>query len=223
VVTPPVVVPPPVVTPPVVVPPPVVTPPPVPSTNPQPTPVVNPTPSGNPLPPVIVDLIPPKFTTCPLTVTLTQGQALPQPVAIDNLSPVVITRSPTTSLPVGKTTVIWTASDQAGLSSKCIQRVQIKPEVLERIAVTTAQCTKISETQGRWLIQGSSTLKNNSIQLYTTATVPSDVNSNTLGEAVSFEKKTWRLLEKRGPACVPNISIRTASGKVFEGTSVKIK
>lgn len=179
----------------------------------------------------VADLTPPIFPVCPATVNLAQGQALLQPVATDNLSTPLVTGAPA-SLPAGTSTVTWTATDAAGLSSNCIQQVTVviptptpTPTVSETIAISKAQCKRINATSGEWLVQGSSSNStNNSIQLYSSASVPVDLTSNKLGAAVTVAKGAWQFQAKSGPACISPISLRsTASGKVLGNIAVTVQ
>ncbi|MFZ2407422.1 MAG: HYR domain-containing protein, partial [Methylobacter sp.] len=164
-----------------------------------------------------IDTQAPSFPSCPASVTLTQGQALAQPTATDNLTTPIVTGAPA-SLPLGTTTVNWTATDQAGLSASCVQQVTVTAPISETIATTKSQCKRINATSGEWLVQGSSTIStNNSIQLYSTATVPVDLTGNKLGAAAPVAKGAWQFQAKPGPACTTPISLRsTAAGKVLE-------
>ena len=57
----------------------------------------------------------------------------------------------------------------------------VNPEV---ITITTSQCKLINATSGEWRVSGTSTVStNNNIQLYLTASVPADLNTNKLGAA----------------------------------------
>lgn len=179
----------------------------------------------------VADMIPPGFPTCPATVTLTEGQTLPQPLATDNLSTPVVTGAPA-SLPIGTTTVTWTATDLAGLSATCIQQVTVTAAppteppgpVSETIAVLKSQCKRISATSGEWLVQGSTTVtSNNSIQLYSTANVPADLSSNKLGAAILNSKGQWQFQAKPGPSCTSPISLRSATGKLMGNIGVAVQ
>ncbi len=161
---------------------------------------------------VNVDLQSPSFLSCPATVTLTQGQALPQPAASDNLGTPVVTGAPA-SLPLGTTTVNWRATDQAGLSATCVQQVTVNAAATETIAITQAVCTRVSATQGQWTVAGTSSMRtNNTVQLYTTPTVPANLASNRLGTPRTVSTNgTWRYATSNGPACVTPISLRTSA------------
>lgn len=174
--------------------------------------------------PINIDTQAPSLLSCPATVTLTQGQALAQPTATDNLTTPIVTGAPA-SLPVGTTTVNWTATDQAGLSSNCVQQVTVTAAISETITATKSQCKRISATAGEWLVQGTSTIStNNSIQLYSTATVPVDLTGNKLGAAAPVVKGAWQFQAKPGPACTTPISLRsTAAGKVLENIAVTVQ
>lgn len=172
----------------------------------------------------VADLIPPAFQACPASVTLTEGQALLQPVATDNLSQPVVTGAPA-NLPVGTTTVTWTATDLAGLSSTCVQDVTVTAAtVKETIVVSRAECKRISASSGEWVVQGSTSItNNNSIQLYSTATVPADMTSNKIGAAVPDAKGAWQFQAKPGPTCTSPISLRSAAGTGLGNIGVAVK
>lgn len=181
----------------------------------------------------VADLTPPSFPVCPATVSLTEGQALPQPVATDNLSTPAVTGNPV-SLPVGTTAVTWTATDQAGLSSTCVQQVTVTAApttetptptpIAETLAVRKAECKRISATSGEWSIQGATSIAtNNSIQLYSTAAVPADLASNKLGAAVPDSKGLWQFQSKSGPTCSAPISLRSVAGTVLGNIAVAVK
>jgi probable HAF family extracellular repeat protein len=175
-------------------------------------------------PSINIDTQAPVFASCPATVALTQGQALSQPTVTDNLSSPVVTGAPA-SLPVGITTVTWKATDQAGLSSNCVQQVSVAAAITETIAVTKAQCKKISATSGQWLVQGTSTNSTgNSIQLFSTPTVPVNLGSSILGAAVPVVKGAWVFQPNPGPACTTPISLRSsAAGKVMTNIGVTVQ
>ena len=175
-------------------------------------------------PPINIDTQAPVFGSCPATVALTQGQALSQPTVTDNLSSPVVTGAPA-SLPVGITTVTWKATDQAGLSSNCVQQVSVAVAITETIAVTKAQCKKISATSGQWLVQGTSTNSTgNSIQLYSTPTVPVNLGSSMLSAAAPVVKGAWQFQPSPGPACTTPISLRSsAAGKVMTNIAVTVQ
>jgi probable HAF family extracellular repeat protein len=172
----------------------------------------------------VADQTAPVFSNCPTTVTLTQGQALPQLVATDNVSTPVVTRTPIGTLPLGLTTVIWTATDQAGLSANCVQQVTVNAAVTETITVSGPQCKVRSSTSGEWTVRGTSSIgANNNIQLYRTATVPSDLTSNRLGTALTISAGSWQYTNKNGPACSATISLRSALGTVRQNISVSVR
>jgi len=86
----------------------------------------------------------------------------------------------------------------------------------EDIQITASQCKPISTTSGEWRVAGTSTVQtNNSIQLYLTASVPADLNTNKLGAAVpvvaGVPNGTWELRLKPGPACKTPISLRSSA------------
>jgi hypothetical protein len=122
---------------------------------------------------------------------------------------------------VGATTVSCSASDLAGNTAKGSFVVTVNA-IPETITIKAAQCKVINATTGEWLVQGTTTIAtNNSIQLYSTATVPAVLTSNTLGSAVPDAKGLWQFLAKPGPACKTAISLRSsATGKVLGGIPV---
>lgn len=161
----------------------------------------------------VADQTAPVFTSCPATVTLTQGQALPQLTATDNVSVPVVTRTPAGTLGLGTTAVTWTATDQAGLAATCLQQVTVNAAITETINVIRSQCKRISATSGEWLVQGTSSIvTNNTIQLYSTAAVPTDLTANKLGAALTVSSKgDWQYQAKPGPACATPISLRSSA------------
>jgi hypothetical protein len=176
----------------------------------------------------VADQTAPVFSSCPLTVTLTEGQALPLLTATDNVSTPAVTRTPAGTLPLGLTTVTWTATDTAGLSANCVQQVTVNPAVTETITLTSGkvQCKRINATSGEWLVQGTSSVTaNNRIQLYLTGVVPADLASNTLGASVpvSTNGGSWQFQAKPGPACTSPISLRSTVGTVKENVAVTVQ
>jgi hypothetical protein len=86
----------------------------------------------------------------------------------------------------------------------------------EDIQITASQCKPISSTSGEWRVAGTSTVQtNNNIQLYLTASVPADLNTNKLGSAVPVvpgaPNGTWELRLKPGPACKTPVSLRSSA------------
>lgn len=83
----------------------------------------------------------------------------------------------------------------------------------ENIQISRSTCRPISTTSGEWRVTGtSSVLINNSIQLYKTASVPADLNTNKLGAAVPVAATgAWEYRAKPGPACVTPISLRSSA------------
>ncbi len=168
------------------------------------------------------DQVPPVFTNCPATVTLTQGEALPLLVATDNVSTPVVTRTPAGDLSLGLTTVTWTATDAAGLSANCVQQVTVNAVVSETITVNTPQC-KRRNNGGEWSVRGTNSTTN-SIQLYTSATVPSDSNTLlNLGTPRTVNNGSWSYSTQNGLACTTRISLRSSAGTVQENISVRIR
>jgi probable HAF family extracellular repeat protein len=177
---------------------------------------------------VVTDQTPPVFTSCPATVTLTQGQPLPLLTATDNASTPVVTRLPAGTLPLGLTTVAWTATDGVGLTATCIQQVTVNATVTETISVNSnkTQCKRINATSGEWLVQGTSSITtSNRIQLYRSPTVPADLASNTLGASVSVSTNGggWQFQARPGPACASPISLRSTAGTVKENIAVTVQ
>lgn len=181
----------------------------------------------------VTDQTAPVFTSCPATVTLTQGQILSLPIATDNVSIPVVTGTTTNatvpsittaiaSLPIGTTTVTWKATDKAGLSASCVQSVKVVAPIVERVVVTKAQCTRATNT---WSIQGTSTLATtNAVQLYSTAVIPTNLTSSKIGAAVSVTKSAWLLNTLPGAAtCTSAISLKTTAGTVVNNIRVTLK
>ena len=85
----------------------------------------------------------------------------------------------------------------------------VNPEVIQ---ITTSQCKVINATSGEWRVAGTSTVQtNNNIQLYLTASVPADLNTNKLGAAVPVVAGSWDCRAKPGPACKTPISLRSSA------------
>ncbi|MGZ9270177.1 MAG: Ig-like domain-containing protein [Candidatus Binatia bacterium] len=87
---------------------------------------------------------------------------------------------------------------------------------LEVIQVTGTQCKRINATSGEWRVTGISSVQtNNAIQLYSTASVPADLNANRLGGALpvvaGVPVGTWEYRAKPGPACVSRVSLRSSA------------
>ncbi|MGJ0483564.1 MAG: HYR domain-containing protein [Methylomicrobium sp.] len=167
---------------------------------------------------------------CPAAVNVVQGQAitLGNASASDNIGVTALTNNAPASYPIGTTTVTWTAADAAGNLTSCAQPVTVTtapvtpPTISETISVTKAQC-KRSTTSGEWLVQGTTSIAtNNSVQLYSTASVPADLTSNKLGTAVPDAKGQWQFQAKPGPVCATPISLRSAGGKVLVNIGVSI-
>jgi Cu+-exporting ATPase len=96
----------------------------------------------------------------------------------------------------------------------------------ETITITQAVCTRVSATRGQWSVAGTSTIRTtNTIQLYTTASVPADLTSNRLGTARAVSTNgTWRYATSAGPACVTPISLRTsATGTTRSNLAVTLR
>jgi hypothetical protein len=95
----------------------------------------------------------------------------------------------------------------------------------ENIQVTTSQCKVINATSGEWRVAGTSTVQsNNNIQLYLTASVPADLNTNKLGAAVPVAAGAWDFRAKPGPACKTPISLRSsATGATRSNIAVNLK
>ncbi len=95
----------------------------------------------------------------------------------------------------------------------------------ENIQITAAQCKVINAASGEWRVAGTSSVStNNNIQLYLTASVPADLNTNKLGAAVPVAAGAWEFRAKPGPACRTPISlISSATGAKRENIAVTIK
>ena len=99
----------------------------------------------------------------------------------------------------------------------------------ENIQVTAFQCKPINATSGEWRVAGTSSVQtNNSIQLYSTASVPTDLNTNKLGGALpviaGIPNGTWEYRAKPGPACISPISLRSsATGATRANIAITIR
>ena len=183
------------------------------------------------LPPVVtppVDVTPPSFTAgCPLpALTLTQGQALAQPAATDAGSTPVITRTPAGTLPLGVTNVVWTATDAANNSATCNQSVTVNaPPVTETITVQTPQCrSRNNGANGEWSVRGTSTNStNNSIQIYASGLVPTDLNTLRLGTPRTVSGGSWSYSTQNGLPCTTQISLRSVGGTKRENITVTVR
>jgi len=138
------------------------------------------------------------------------------------------------TFPVGLNTVNCSVNDNAGNSNNVSFIVTvvsqklpvIRPPVSATVSVTKAECKSVSATTGDWLVQGtSSNSTNNNIQLYSTATVPLNLGSNTLSVPVPVINGVWQSFQKSGKACTSTpISLRSsATGKVLENISVIVR
>lgn len=102
----------------------------------------------------------------------------------------------------------------------------VNPEVIQ---VTSTQCKRINATSGEWRVTGTSSVQtNNTIQLYSTASVPTDLNTNRLGVAVpvvaAVPAGTWEYRAKPGPACVSPVSLRSsATGATRANIAITIR
>jgi hypothetical protein len=98
----------------------------------------------------------------------------------------------------------------------------VNPEVIQ---ITGSQCKVISSTSGEWRIAGTSSVQsNNNIQLYLTASVPADPNTNKLGPASPVVAGAWEYKAKPGPACRTPISLRSsATGATRSNIAVALK
>jgi hypothetical protein len=84
----------------------------------------------------------------------------------------------------------------------------------------------VSAIAGDWSVEGfSSNSTNNQIQLYSTATVPLNLASNTLSAPVPVINGIWRSFQKSGKACTTTpISLRsTATGNILENIRVIVR
>ena len=135
-----------------------------------------------------------------------------------------------TTFPVGSNTVRCSVSDLAGNSSSASFTVTVANLNLivtqPAVSVTRAECTRVSATTGDWLIEGSSSIStNNQIQLYSTATVPLNLNSNTFNAPVPVINGIWQSFQQSGKACTSTpISLRSsATGNKLENISVTVR
>jgi probable HAF family extracellular repeat protein len=133
---------------------------------------------------------------------------------------------------IGSTPVNCSVSDLAGNSSSTSFTVTVTNQVLPvtqpsvAVTVTRAECKRVSVTTGAWLVQGSSSSStNNQIQLYSTATVPLNLASNTLNTPVPVIKGIWQSFQKSGKACTSTpISLRSsATGTTLQNISVTVR
>ena len=157
------------------------------------------------------------------------------PIAADTfsgVSPAGVACAPASgaTFPVGRNTVNCSVNDNAGNSNIVSFIVTIAnqnlPVTNPSVSVTRAECKRITATTGDWLIEGRSSISiNNNIQVYSTATVPLNLVSNTFNASVPVINGNWRSFQKSGKACTSTpISLRSsAAGKVLGNISVTLK
>ena len=192
-----------------------------------------------------VDTTLPTFVGVPVAITTTAtgltGAVViyTAPTAADTfsgVSPAGVGCAPASgaTFPVGLNSVTCSVNDNAGNSNNVSFIVTvanqnlpiIRPPVLATVSVTRAECKKVSATTGDWLVQGtSSNSTSNNIQLYSTATVPLNLASNTLNASVPVINGFWQSFQKSGKACsLTPISLRSsATGKVMENIRVTVR
>ncbi len=126
----------------------------------------------------------------------------------------------------------YTVANQAvGTAAPQISSAHVTVTVVntENIQVTAFQCKPINATSGEWRVAGTSSVQtNNSIQLYSTASVPADLNTNKLGGALpviaGIPNGTWEYRAKPGPACISPISLRSsATGATRANIAITIR
>ena len=192
-------------------------------------------------PSIKVDTTLPTFIGVPAAITKiatgTTGAVVTYtaPSAVDTFSgvnPAGVGCAPAsgTTFPVGSNTVRCSVSDLAGNSSSASFTVTVANLNLivtqPAVSVTRAECTRVSATTGDWLIEGSSSIStNNQIQLYSTATVPLNLNSNTFNAPVPVINGIWQSFQQSGKACTSTpISLRSsATGNKLENISVTVR
>jgi hypothetical protein len=83
----------------------------------------------------IQDIVPPTIN-CPGNILVgtntgctATGVVLGTPIASDNCSSVTITKDKSEPFPVGETIITWTATDEAGLTNTCTQKVTVLDQV----------------------------------------------------------------------------------------------
>jgi probable HAF family extracellular repeat protein len=159
------------------------------------------------------------------------------PTATDTLSgvsPAGVSCAPASgaTFPIGSTPVNCSVSDLAGNNSSTSFTVTVTDQGLPAtqpsvaVTVTRAECRRVSVTTGAWLVQGSSSSStNNQIQLYSTATVPLNLASNTLSAPVPVINGIWQSFQKSGKACTSTpISLRSsATGTALQNISVTLR
>ncbi|PPK77047.1 hypothetical protein B0F87_102153 [Methylobacter tundripaludum] len=106
-----------------------------------------------------------------------------------------------------------------------LARVTVTVVNAENIQITSTQCKPINATSGEWRVAGTSTVQtNNNIQLYLTASVPADLNTNKLGAAAPVVAGAWDFRAKPGPACKTPISLRSsATGATRANIAITIR
>ncbi len=188
-----------------------------------------------------VDTTLPTFISVPAAITKTATSATgavvtyTAPIATDTfsgVSPAGVGCAPASgaTFAIGSTPVNCLVSDLAGNSSSASFTVivanQTLPATRASVSVTKAECRRVSAIAGDWSVEGfSSNSTNNQIQLYSTATVPLNLASNTLSAPVPVINGIWRSFQKSGKACTSApISLRSsATGKTLENIRVIVR
>ncbi|WP_262964892.1 HYR domain-containing protein [Methylobacter psychrophilus] len=192
-------------------------------------------------PGIKVDTTLPTFIGVPAAITKTATGATgavvtyTAPIATDTfsgVSPASVGCAPASgaTFAIGTTPVNCLVSDLAGNSSSASFTVtvanQTLPATRASVSVTKAECRRVSAIAGDWSVEGfSSNSTNNQIQLYSTATVPLNLASNTLSATVPVINGIWRSFQKSGKACTTTpISLRsTATGNILENIRVIVR
>jgi probable HAF family extracellular repeat protein len=193
------------------------------------------------IPSIKVDTTLPTFIGVPAAITKTAtgttGAVVTYiaPIAADTfsgVSPAGVACAPASgaTFPVGINTVNCSVNDNAGNSNIVSFIVTVANQKLPvtntSVSVTRAECKRITATTGDWFLEGRSSISiNNNIQLYSTATVPLNLASNTFNAPVPVINGLWRSFKKSGKACTSTpISLRSsATGKVLENISVTVR
>jgi len=158
-------------------------------------------------------------TLNPASVTVSNITGAATPPTVDATGKVTFAAAET----AGNFGFDYTVANDNGQAS-ALAHVTVAVVAPENITITSATCKT-----GEWRVRGTSSVQtNNSIQLYLTATVPADLNTNKLGAAVpvlaGVPDGTWDFRLKPGPACKTPISLRSsATGAKRENIGVSIQ
>jgi uncharacterized repeat protein (TIGR01451 family) len=126
--------------------------------------------------------------TCPANVTVNQGQAinLGTPTVSDAMTPTpAISNNAPASFPLATTSIVWTARDDAGLSSTCTQQVTVNPVVSPTTTdIQLTASTSSNEARLNRSLRYTFTVRNG------TAVAQNTVFADTLPSSLRFDSVT---------------------------------